>query len=325
MRVVAALTFLAPTWLALLAVVAALAIAYVVVQRRRPRPAVVFPNLALLASVVPRSAAWRRHVPAAVALGALAVGAVGMARPAIERHLPRDGVVVLAIDESGSMAATDVSPSRLEAAVAAAQGFVRDAPIDLEIGLVTFTDRATVLVPPTTDRQTMTAALSTLSRGPGTASGEGLFAALDAIESVTADGELNADDTGVPPAAVVLLADGANTVGRSLDDAAAAADERGVPVHTVAFGTDAGTVETGGRTVPVPVETTALNAVASTTGGTFATAASTAQLRDIYDSVGRGVSLATEYRELVPLLTGIALALLLVAVGLGLRWRPRLV
>ena len=319
------LTLLAPGWLWLLLALAVAIAAYVVVQRRRRRPAVVFPNLRLLASVAPRHAAWRRHVPATIAMLAVGVGILGLARPAMTHQVPRDGAVVLAIDESGSMAATDVSPSRLQAAVQAATGFVEDAPSGLEIGLVTFTDQATLVVPPTTDHPTLTAALASLHRGPGTAAGEGLFTALDALEPVTGSAPLEPDDAGVPPAAIVLLADGANTVGRSLTDAARAAAARGVPVDTVAFGTASGTVETGGRTVPVPVETGALKDVADATGGTFYAAATASQLRQIYDDVGHGVSIATEYDELVPLVTGVVLLLLLVAAGLGLLWRPRLV
>lgn len=311
------MTFLAPERLWLFAVLLVLAAAYVVLRRRRRREAVTFPNALLLSSVMKRRFAWRRHVPAAAAVLALAAGIVGIARPATAEQVPRAGEVMLAIDISGSMAATDVTPTRLKAAVTAATGFVHDAPPNLRIGLVVFSDRATVLATPTTDRAAVTGALATLRPGPGTAAGEGLYAALHALGPTKTTGSK-------PAAAVVLLADGASTVGRSLADAAQAAKQQGVPVDTVAFGTSHGTVRLGGQTVAVPVETTALHQVATTTGGKFEAAASSQQLRSVYEEVGHGVGFETRYTEFVHLLTGVAVALLLVASALALLWMPRL-
>ena len=313
------MTFLDPARLWLLLAVAALVAGYVLAQRRRRRAAVRFPNTRLLAAILPRRTAWRRHLPAAAALLAVTAGVLGLAHPATQHRVPRNGAIMLAIDTSGSMVATDVTPTRLKAAVSAAQSFVAGAPAQLRIGLVTFTDRATVLATPTTDRAAVRGALGTLTRGPGTAAGEGLYAALGALGNVS-----DATSGGKPPAAIVLLADGASTVGRPLESAAQAASDAGIPVDTVAFGTDHGTVEIGGRTVPVPVETGALRAVAGATGGSFFTASSAAQLRSVYDEVGRGVGFETRYREYLPLLTGVAVALLFAAAVMGLLWMPRL-
>lgn len=311
------MTFLAPERLWLFAVLLLLAAAYLVLQRRRRRDAVTFPNALLLSSVLTQRFAWRRHLPAAAVSLALAAGILGIARPATAEQVPRAGEVMLAIDISGSMAATDVTPTRLKAAVKAATGFVQDAPPNLRIGLVVFSDRATVLATPTKDRAAVTGALKTLAPGPGTAAGEGLYAALHALGPTKVTGSK-------PPAAVVLLADGASTVGRSLTEAAQAAKQQGVPVDTVAFGTSRGTVQLGGQTVPVPVETAALRQVATATGGQFQAAASSQQLRSVYDEVGHGVGFETRYTEFVHLLTGVAVALLLVASALALLWMPRL-
>ena len=259
------MTFLAPDKLWLLAAAAALALAYLVLQRRRRHVAVRYPNLELVAAVAPRSAAWRRHVTAGAALAAVVLLLLALARPAVADEVARDeATVVLAIDVSGSMTATDVAPTRLAAAVAAAKDFVENVPDTFDVGLVTFDDAAHVLATPTTDRAVVTQALDRLTRGPGTAAGDGLFAALDTIAEATGE---TVSPGEAPFAGVVLLADGASTVGRSLDEAAAAAADQHVPVYTIAFGTDQGTVEVDGETVPVPADPAAMSAVADTTGG----------------------------------------------------------
>ncbi len=316
------MTLLSPGRLWLLLVVVAVLAAYVVVHRRRRRRVVQFPNLPLLAAVLPTRTAWRRHLPAGAALLALGAGVVGLAHPATKQQVPRDGSVMLAIDVSGSMAATDVSPTRLQAAVAAAKGFLADAPERLRVGLVAFSDHAWVLNTPTTDRAAVRGSLDTLKPGPGTAAGEGLHTAIGAIGATST---ATSNPTDKPAAAIVLLADGASTVGQSLQSAAAEAADAGVPVDTVAFGTDHGAVQVSGRTVAVPVETTALQAVAQTTDGTFFRAASTGELQRVYSQVGHGVGFETQVHELVPLFTGAMLALLIAAAAMALLWSPRLV
>lgn len=177
------MTLLAPHWLWLLALLGVALAAYLVVQRRRRPPAVRHPDLDLVRAVAPRSGAWRRHLTAATLLVALVGLVLGLARPAQAREQPRDdAVIVLALDTSSSMRATDIAPNRLEVAIDAAQDFVADAPDGYRIGLVTFGSTASLVVPPTTDRETLSASLDHLEAGGATATGDAVLAALDALE-----------------------------------------------------------------------------------------------------------------------------------------------
>jgi Ca-activated chloride channel family protein len=319
------MTLLSPSRLWLLIGVVVLAAAYVVLQRRRRHPAVRHPDLDLVRSVAPRRAGWRRHVAAVGLLATTAALVVGLARPAHSVEVPRDeAVVMLAVDVSGSMTATDVVPTRLEAAVAAARQFVADAPAAYRIGLVAFDDGGHVLAPPTTDRTTVLDALARLERGPGTAAGEGLYVALDQISTALADdgGVIAADQ---PYAAVVLLADGANTIGRPLDEAATAAADEGIPVFTIAFGTDAGVVDVDGVPTRVPADPDAMAMVADTTGGTTYTATTGGELADVYSRIGTHIGTDVEQIELTMPLAAAAGALLALALGAAALWSPRLV
>src|SRR5688500_3772319 len=220
------MTLVAGQWLWLLAGVAGLVVLYVMMQARRRQYAVRFANLPLLASVAPRRPGWRRHVPAALIALSLAASSVAMARPARVQRVPREAAtVMLAIDTSASMAATDVSPTRLDAARAAAASFVDDLPDRLRVGVVTFDRAARVIAPPTTDHSVIREALDNLVTGPGTAAGEGIFVSLAAIETSRTAGDNRGDsndgtsgDRSV--AAIVLLSDGVTTVGRPVEDAA---------------------------------------------------------------------------------------------------------
>jgi Ca-activated chloride channel family protein len=313
-------TFLSPGMFWLLAAVAGLAGAYVVLQRRRRHYAVRFTNLDLLASVAPRRPGWRRHVPAAAVGLALLALVVGLARPARDERVPKEAAtVMLVIDVSASMQATDVSPSRLEAAVSAARSFVGDLPSSLEVGLVAFDRTARVLATPTTDHRAVSDTLSRLTTGPGTATGDAIEAALAAIDAANGD----VANTTKPSAAIVLLSDGVTTVGQPIEEAAAAAADEKVPVTTIAFGTDAGTVDVQGRTVPVPADQTSMTTVAEATGGRFFEAASARELRSIYADIGTRVGYSVEQREIGMTFVAIALVLLLAAVAAALVWTGR--
>ena len=320
-------SFLSPGWLWLLPVVALCLPAYVVLQRRRRHLAVRFPNLGLLASLAPRHPGWRRHVAAAaLALSTVAL-VLGLARPAQSEEVPRkEAIVMLAIDISGSMTATDVAPNRLAAAADAARRFVAGAPAAYRIGLVVFDDAGHVLATPTTDRTPVLNALDGLERGPGTAAGEGLYAALDAIEGAAGTESLQAGaEAGDGPfASVVMLADGADTVGRSVEEASRAAVALGVTVHTIAFGTDAGTAVVNGETVPVPVDPETMRTVAEFTGGSFSQAGTAEELGHIYDQIGTRIGTVTEQHELVAAFAGIGAATLAVAIGAAMLWTARL-
>ncbi|MGH9001137.1 MAG: VWA domain-containing protein [Acidimicrobiia bacterium] len=281
--------FAAPLRLWLLVLVAGLAVAYLVLQGRRRRVASRFASPALLAVVAPRRPGWWRHLIAGVLGAGLVVAVLGAAQPTVPGEAQREqATVIVAIDNSDSMAATDVAPDRITAAVAAATAFVDDLPSSFSVGLVTASGTPQVLVPPTTDHQVVQRALGGLELHPNTALGEAIFTSL---ASVPSSGEPNGGDT-TPAATVVLLSDGTTTSGRPDEAAVAAAVEAGVPVSTIAFGTDdpGVAVESQGVTVPVPVDESALRRIAEGTGGTFFNADSTDALHRVYAEIDADVT-----------------------------------
>ena len=312
--------FLSPGRLWLLLLVAALAVAYVVQQRRKPAYALRFSELDLLASVLPRSAAWKRHVPAVLVLLALAALTTAFAQPTGEVEVPRErATVVVALDVSLSMLADDVSPDRITAAKRSAADFVEGLPDRFDVGLVSFSGRAGVVVPPTRDHAAVAAAVQGLELDEATAIGDAVLASLQAVSSVAvAPGE------EPPPARIVLLSDGTNTAGRPLSYAAEQARSAGVPVSTIAYGTADGTVRVGGELIPVPVDADALERLADATDGTAFTAASGEELREVYDDIGGQVGTTTEVREITARFAGVALALTVAAVAAALAWGARL-
>ena len=314
------MSFRSPTWLWLLVLVVALAAGYLVVQLRRAPIAMRFTNLALLRSLAPRSAGWRRHLTAIILLIGLAVLSTGMAQPTREEEEPVErATVVLAIDVSLSMQATDVDPDRLTAAQQAAKRFVSQLPDAYNVALVSFAGTATVSVAPTKDHDQVNAAIDALKLQQSTAIGEAIFASLQAIENVPVDGAASP-----PPAHIVLLSDGSTTSGRSDSEGAAAAAEAEVPVSTIAFGTPEGLVELEGVLVPVPVDGPALEAVAEQTSGGHYSAGSADELRQVYDSLGSSLGHRTVDRDIVIWFLGIGLACVLVSAGLSLAWTSRL-
>ncbi len=315
------MTFLSPQFLWLFLAVAALAGVYLVLQLGRRRYAVRFTNLALLESVAPRRPGWRRHVTATVFLVGTAALVLALARPSRAEQVPRErATVVMAIDTSLSMEATDVEPSRLVAAQDAAVVFLDQLPGTINVGLVTFDGFAVVAVPPTTDRDLVRRAIDGLELGEGTAIGEAVYASLEALDQVPDPAEANEP----VPGRVVLMSDGETTVGRSNQGSVEAADAAGVEVSTIAFGTDEGVVEIGGQDVPVPVNEDALEAIADDTGGSFFTAASKAELARVYADIGTSVGFETEQREITRWFVGAALATLFAAAALSLAWFARL-
>jgi Ca-activated chloride channel family protein len=322
------MSFAAPGWLLLLLAPLALVVTYVVLQARRPDYAVRFTNLELLDRVAPKRPGWRRHVTAAVFLVALFGLVVAAARPERDVKVPRErATVMMAIDTSLSMTATDVPPNRLDAAQVAANRFVDALPPTINLGLVTFNGTATVQVPPTTDRALVRRAIDNMELGEGTSMSQAIDASLSAIDNVPIDG---ADEP--VPARIVLMSDGASTLPEpdpAAADAAAAADafDAGVPISTIAFGTLDATIsleEPVTTIVPVPVEEEALREIADRTGGTFFTASSEEELSSVFDDIGSSVGFETEKREITPWFVGAALILFLTAAVLSLIWFARL-
>jgi Ca-activated chloride channel family protein len=282
-----------------------------------------FTDVSRLASVAPRRPQWfRRQIPAALLVLALTALVVSLARPAHATKVPRErATVMLAIDVSNSMAATDVSPTRLIAAKEGAQAFIDQLPARINLGLVSFSGTATVQVEPTRDRQEVRQAINGLELGPSTAIGEGVFACLQAIKDSST--RLR-DAQGLPPARIVLLSDGSTLTGRSNAEAAQAAKAAKVPVDTIAYGTPDGSVVIQGEAIPVPVNEEALRELAAQTGGSYHRATSGDELRGVYKGLGSSIGYQTVRKELDGWFTGVGLALGLVSGALALWWRARL-
>jgi Ca-activated chloride channel homolog len=284
--------FTSPAWFALFAVAALLLVAYLVVQRRRRRHVMRFTNLALLEKVAPKRQGWPRHVPAALLMVSLILLAVGLAGPTAEAKVPRNrATVMLAIDVSLSMKATDVSPSRLEAAKVSATSFAEGLTAGVNLGLVSFAGSATVLVAPTIDRPTVTQQIGALKLAEATATGEAIAASMAAIDSF---GKILSGPDGPPPARIVLMTDGKQTVGRSAFDAAKEAGKAKIPISTISFGTEHGEIEIDGRSQPVEVDDDAMREIASLSGGDFYKAASADELQKVYDTLGEQIGYETK-------------------------------
>lgn len=306
------MSFLHPERLLLLAGVVLLAAGYAVVWRRRSQAVARYTQPHLHDRLAPeRTHGLRRHVAPALALGALSLVLVSVAQPTREERVPREkGVVVLAIDTSLSMQATDISPTRLEAAIDGATAFVDELPEGIEVGLVSFDSNARLLVSPTTDHEAVQAAIGTLTTNARTATGEGVYASLDAVEAALAD---DADSADQVPAAIVLLSDGVETVGRSVHSATQAAVDAEVPVSTIAYGTPTGTVTIDGQAMEVPADARTMELVADATGGTYFEATSAGELQDVYADIQTTIGYETEPREVGRALIGGAFVLLLAA------------
>jgi len=322
------MTFAWPLALLALALVPLLLLAYVIVQRRRVKYALRFTNLPLLANVVDRAPRWRRHVPPLLVLTALAALVVGVARPQVAVATPRkEGTVILAIDRSGSMLANDVTPTRMAAARVAATTFIKGLPKGFKVGLVSFSDQADVVLPPTTDHAAAVRALTTLQADNGTALGDAITRSVD-LGLTDLDAKVAPPGT---PLVVLLLSDGASTTGDATPlEAAAQATKAKVPVYTVALGTDAGTITTTSpttgetRVYRVPPDPATLQEVAQKTGGKFFAAADAASLQSVYSRIGSQVGTEIHQRELTAGLAGAGAVLLLASSALSLAWFNRL-
>ena len=318
------MTFSSPSYLLLLLLVAALAAVYAVLQVRRQRFVARFSNVELLGSVAPRRPGWRRHLTFALLLIALTVLSLGVARPASAVKVPREkATVMLALDVSASMEATDVLPSRLAAAKEAATTFTEHLPPKINLGLVSFALNANVVVPPTVNRDQVVRGIRSLRLHNYTAIGEAIFASLEAIH-VFAQGN-TPRGAHPPPARIVLLSDGTNTIGRSISSAIAAARAAHVEVSTIAFGTPTGTVTIDGITRQVPADDDALRQIAEETGGSFHTAHSEQELSSVYKDIGSQIGYTTEHRDISWRFLLAGVLFLFAAGGAAMLWAGRLV
>jgi Ca-activated chloride channel family protein len=316
--------------LALLALVAVVIVAVVYVMRLpfRRRYVITLPTMRTLAAVAPRRPGWQRHVSTILFLVAMGVAAVAFARPAQERTVPEHiASVIVALDTSNSMRATDVKPQRLDAAQQAVLRFVDEVPRPVQIGLVTFSGTAAVTVPPTSDRGQIRSAVRSVQFGEGTSLGEGIRASITALEQQAADLELTANSRereagAAPPSAVVLFSDGQQTMGANEAVAVDVARRAAVPVSTVAIGTARGVVTLGDFRVPAPVDRPSLEAVAKATHGRAFVARPGTQL-EVYDAVARRLGSTTDTREYISWLLLVALGLGAAALVAAFLWNQR--
>ncbi len=312
------MSFLTPHRLALLVIPAALLVGYLVARARRDRTVLRFSSLELAESVAPRASGWRRWFTTGAALAASVVLVAAFARPVVAVPVPQErAALILAVDVSLSMNATDVAPTRLAAAQQAATKFLEIAPDELRIGLVAFAGTALPVLAPSNDHALVEDAVGRLGLGQGTAVGEAIFTALDQLAAAQADDPA--------PQAIVVLSDGETTTGRSELDGAAAASAAGVAVYTIVFGTPSGAVTFEGETIPVPAAAGALREVADRTGGRFYETAEEGGLSDILSAIGSEVGFEIEEREVTDWFAAIGLLLVAVAAAASTRWFGRMI
>lgn len=312
------MSFAWPVALAGLVLVPLLAVGYVWHERRRMRRQATFGNPDLLPNVVDRAPGRLRTLPVVISLVALATMIVGVARPHATVSVPREeATIVLAMDVSRSMKATDVQPTRLDAARATAKEFLTGVPEKFRVGVVSFASRAAVGVVPTEDRKLVESSLDALAPGEGTALGDAVALSLQ----VGQPREKTAEPP--PPRSILLISDGARDGGR-VEPAKAAelAKKQGVPVYSVLVGTGDGVVEEtlpGGlrRIVRVPPSPETLEQISSVTGGELFSAPSVDELRKVYEQLGSRLGSRDESREITNVFAAVAVALLLVAAAMS--------
>ena len=319
------MSFGQPLFLLALALVPFALVAYLRHEGRRRAAAAAFVMPALQASVVPRTPGWRRHVPLLAYALALTVLILALAKPQTTVAVPVERAsIMLTTDYSGSMQATDVPPSRLRAARAAAERFLAQVPDAVRVGLVAFNQNARLAESPTTDRDALRTAIRALRPSGGTATGEALALSLGVLAA-------QKDETGRRvPSAIILLSDGKSVRGRPPTQIAQRAKDLKIPIYTVTLGTPAGTIDvrrSDGTTVtrPVPPDPVESREVARIAGGRAYTAETAKDLSAVYDTLGSRIGFRDEKREITAAFSGGALALLAGGALLSLYWFRRLV
>jgi Ca-activated chloride channel family protein len=343
------MTFIWPTALLLLVVVAGLAVLYVLAQRRRNRYALRYANLSLVREAIGKGPGWRRHVPPALFVLALAFMAVAVARPQAVVAVPsQQGTVILAIDVSGSMLAEDMKPNRMEAAKAAARAFVEKQSESVKIGVVSFSGDASIVQSPTTDKTLVIAAINRLRPQRATAIGRAILVSLDAIaenqgseedlpSSILQQGQpgATARPTATPlpaylqgqhsSASIVLMSDGQNNQFPPPLDVIDQAVSRGVRVYTIGVGSAAGAVvRLQGRAVRTALDEATLKKISEVTDGQYFNANTEADLRTVYENLTTQLVVRNEKTELTAYATLAAAILAVFAGAFSLLWFNRL-
>ena len=310
--------FLAPHRLWWLLLVPAIVLLYIVLSMRL----VPGRRSRRIDKLLPLESPWKRHFSVVAALLSLGSLVVAYAQPTAYIDVPRDrATVVLAIDVSRSMAATDVQPDRITAAKQAAEGFLTMIPANYNVAVVSFSGSASIVMPPSTDRGAAQRAIEALQLGPSTAIGEGIYQSLQALTMAPPD---PAHPNDPAPGAIVLLSDGATNMGRPSADAAQAAKDQGVPIYTIAYGTPGGYVIENGRKAPVPVDNAEMMNIAKISGGQKYSAQTKQDLSQVYDTIAHQIGYTQQTAEITQRFAGIALLFAIIAglgvISLAARW-----
>jgi Ca-activated chloride channel family protein len=294
-------------------------VAYALFERRRRTSAREFTTPAMLPNVAPVPPRWRRYAPIGFYMAALACLLVALARPQTALSVPRErATVLLVMDASRSMLATDIAPTRLEVAQRAAAAFLDRLPRRYQVGIVSFAGAARVLNHPTTDRVAARRALGAMVTRWGTAIGDGLDRALDSRPQAREQ----SDDARVPTV-ILLLSDGNNTKGLDPLEVAARARREQVRVYTVALGTGRPSRAAGAGRVIRPANERVLRSIAETTGGRFFSAPTEDRLTTVYRNLGSSIGMVREQQEVTYAFVGAAIALLVAGGASSLAWFNR--
>jgi Ca-activated chloride channel homolog len=331
------MSFIWPTFLLVLCCVPLLVMLYLQIQRRRRTFAARYGSLGLVHDAVGKGIGLRRHIPAMIFLAGVTILIFSLARPQATVSVPRiEGTVMLTFDVSGSMAATDFQPTRMEAAKAAARQFVENQPSGVSIGVVVFSDGGISVQPPTDNREETITTIDRLVPRRGTSIGNGILVALNTIVVDAGDPPiLNtnnfSNDPAVTPvpapqgwypsAVIVLLTDGENNQEPDPIMAAQLAADLGVRVYTVGIGSAAGTtIEVEGFTVHTSLDEQMLQFIALETGGVYYNAGNEEELRKIYDDLEPKLSIKPEEIELTSIFAGFGMIIFLIGGLLSLLW-----
>jgi len=310
------LSFLSPGRLWWLVLVPVIGLLYVGLSLRLHGPGRDIKRL------LPSESSWKRHFSVTASLISLAALVLAFAQPAAMSEVPKErATVVVAIDVSASMAATDIVPTRIDAEKAAAKSFVDELPPTFNLAIVSFAATANIVMAPSTDRGAAKRAIDSLKLQPSTAIGEGIYTSLDALKLAPPDPK----HPGTPaPGAIVLLSDGWTNTGRPSQGAATAAGDQGVPIYTIAYGTPNGYIIQNGTRQPVPVNQAELMNIAKLSGGKKFSATSAADLSSVYQTIARDVGYDQEMSEITGRFAGVALLFAIIAgvgvVSLAARW-----
>ncbi len=313
------MSFAAPLWLLTLALIPAAIAAYVLARRRRRRYAIRFPAVATVREVVATTSSWERHVPTALAIAAMALLGVALARPRVTTRIPTgEANMMLVTDHSGSMAAQDVSPDRLSAAVAAANTFIDQLPKSVRVGAIGFGTSPDSVQGPSANHAEARSLENSLAANGGTDTGDALQLALQLLQGANAKH---------PPSAIVLLSDGAANAGPDPVSISQEAKKDRIPIYTVALGTAGGVLPSPDPLAPpqpVPPDPELMQEIARLSGGRAFNARSAGELSSIYKKLGSQLSSVTRKQEITWWFAAGGVVLLIGAVASSVRWSGRL-